>query len=168
MSRFVVSITTTFNCSVERAFKTPMLCDISKVHTGLLVMPRVTHSSDDEDWGVPGSSKKIYAAPSLSQRGGYASRDSIIERVENAYWKIQVDDFQTWILGFHTFIGEWETKVLSADKTQIVYTYTLLGNSWPFYPLQFLFVKFFWPRYMKQVLENIRKMTIEEETYQFD
>ena len=29
-----VKITTIYECSLERAFKTPMLCDVSKVHTG--------------------------------------------------------------------------------------------------------------------------------------
>jgi hypothetical protein len=38
-----VKETTIFNCSLERAFKTPMLCDVSKVHTGYGLMPAVTH-----------------------------------------------------------------------------------------------------------------------------
>lgn len=163
MSRFKVTISSTFNCSLERAFKTPMLCDIRKVHTGLLFMPRVTHSSEDNNWGIPGSAKKIHTAPSITQRGGYASKDHVIERIENKYWKIQVDNFQSWILGFHTFIGEWETEALSENKIQVVYTYTLLGNTWPFYPLQWLFIKLFWPKYMRQVMENIRKMAEEKE-----
>ena len=28
-----VTVKTIYNCSLERAFKTPMLCDVSKVHT---------------------------------------------------------------------------------------------------------------------------------------
>ena len=35
--QFSVSLSTVFRCSLERAFKAPMLCDISKVHTGFLV-----------------------------------------------------------------------------------------------------------------------------------
>jgi hypothetical protein len=37
-----ITVKTIFNCSLERAFKTPMLCDVSKVHTGFGVMPKVT------------------------------------------------------------------------------------------------------------------------------
>ena len=48
---FVVKTTAVYRCSLERAFKTPMLCDVSKVHTGFLLMPRVTHCTEDEDWG---------------------------------------------------------------------------------------------------------------------
>ncbi|MBK9928909.1 MAG: DUF4199 domain-containing protein [Saprospiraceae bacterium] len=55
---FHVTVSTIFECSLERAFKTPMLCDVAKVHTGYGLMPRVTHTSNDENWGKPGSSKK--------------------------------------------------------------------------------------------------------------
>lgn len=43
-----VTISAIFECSLERAFKTPMLCDVTKVHTGYGFMPRVTHCIDDE------------------------------------------------------------------------------------------------------------------------
>ena len=46
--QFSVSLSTVFRCSLERAFKAPMLCDSSKGHTGFLVMPRVTHCTHDE------------------------------------------------------------------------------------------------------------------------
>jgi hypothetical protein len=49
--QFKVAITTIYNCSLARAFKSPMLCDISKVHTGFGLMPKITHSSDYSDWG---------------------------------------------------------------------------------------------------------------------
>jgi hypothetical protein len=65
-----VSITTVYTCSLERAFKTPILCDVSKIHTGYGIMPKVTHCTDDEHWGKPGNSKKIFVAPSLLQKGG--------------------------------------------------------------------------------------------------
>ena len=42
---------------LPRAFKTPMLCDISKVHTGYGFIPKVSHCTDDENWGKPGFSK---------------------------------------------------------------------------------------------------------------
>jgi hypothetical protein len=44
-----VQVSTIYECSLERAFKTPMLCDVSKVHTGYDIMPRVTHCTDDEN-----------------------------------------------------------------------------------------------------------------------
>ena len=81
------SVNTIYNCSLERAFKTPMLCDVSKVHTGFGMMPKVTHCADDENWGKPGYSKQIFVAKSLTQPGGWASTDKVIERIDHTYMK---------------------------------------------------------------------------------
>jgi hypothetical protein len=113
---FKTQIKTIFECSLERAFKTPMLCDVTKVHTGFGLMPAITHSTDDENWGKPGSTKKVYAAKSWTQKGGFASIDKVIERIENKYWKIEVSEFQSWMLGFYKFEGEWSTNEISKDR----------------------------------------------------
>jgi len=99
-----------------------MLCDISKVHTGFVVMPKVTHCTDDENWGKPGFTKKVHVAKSLTQKGGFGSMDKVIERIENQYWKIEVSDFQSWMLGFHKFAGTWKTTELEPNKILIEYT----------------------------------------------
>ncbi|TAE51947.1 MAG: hypothetical protein EAZ89_09340 [Bacteroidetes bacterium] len=163
-----VSVTTIYDCSLERAFKTPMLCDVSKVHTGFGVMPKVTHCTEDQDWGKPGSIKKIFVAPSPTFAGGEASTDKLVERIENAYWKIEVSDFKSWLLGFTKFVGEWKTTELEPNKILIEYTYTMhVGNVW-LYPINWLFTKTFWRIYMKRVLENIRKMAYEGEPYMYE
>ncbi|MBK8700763.1 MAG: hypothetical protein IPN29_14970 [Saprospiraceae bacterium] len=94
-----VTLTTIFNCSLERAFKTPMLCNVSKVHTGYGIMPKVTHCTEDENWGRPGYGKKVFVAKSPTFGGGEASTDKVLERMENQYWKIEVSDFKSWMLG---------------------------------------------------------------------
>lgn len=163
-----VKISTIFECPLERAFKTPMLCDVSKVHTGYGIMPKVTHSTDDADWGKPGSTKKVYAAKSLSQKGGFASVDKVLERIENQYWKIQVDDFQSWMLGFYKFVGEWETRELKPNVIKVDYTYSLHSNVAILYPLNWLFANTFWKKYMLRVLENVKTMAYNEEPYLYD
>ncbi len=165
---FTVNVSTVYNCSLERAFKSPMLCDVAKVHTGFGLMPRITHVTDDKDWGKPNSTKKVYAAKSISQKGGFVSMDKIIERVENKYWKIEVFDFQSWILGFYKFAGEWKTTEIGQNKIQIEYNYTLHSNIALLYPLNWLFAKIFWKAYMKQALENIRKLAEENEPFLYD
>ena len=160
-----IRVTTIYNCSLERAFKTPMLCDISKVHTGYFIMPKVTHCTNDENWGKPGYSKKVFAAKSLTQKGGWVSNDTVIEREENKYWKIEVSNFQSWMLGFTKFVGEWQTTELEANKILIEYNYTLHSNVTLLYPLNWLFAKTFWKIYMGRVLENIRRMTENKEPY---
>jgi len=164
LMQFRISISSIFDCSLERAFKTPMLCDVAKIHTGYGVMPRITHVTGDEHWGEPGSTKKVYAARSLTQKGGYVSRDSVLERIENKYWKIEVDDFQSWMLGFYKFTGEWKTTELEPGRVQVDYTYTLHSNAPVFYPLAWLFAHGFWKTYMKQVMENVRKMAYSGES----
>jgi hypothetical protein len=145
-----------------------MLCDVSKVHTGYGVMPKVTHTTNDEQWGKPGFSKKVFVAKSLTQKGGFASVDKVIERVENSYWKIEVSDFQAWMLGFYKFEGEWKTTEQEPNRILIDYTYSLHSNSPLLYPLNWLFAKTFWKTYMKRVLENVRMMAYTNEPYMYE
>lgn len=160
-----VSVTTIYHCSLERAFKTPMLCDVSKVHTGFIVMPKVTHCTEDENWGKPGYTKKVFAAESIMQKGGWVSNDTVLERIENKYWKIEVGNFQTWLLGFTKFVGEWSTTELAPQKILINYTYTLYADTFVLYPLNWLFAKTFWRIYMNRVLQNVRLMAEGNEQY---
>ena len=163
-----IQISTIYKCSLERAFKTPMLCDVSKIHTGYGLMPKVTHCSDDQHWGKIGSSKKVYVAKSLTQKGGFASVDNVIERIENEYWKIEVNEFQAWMLGFYKFVGEWRTTQLMNSEILIEYKYTMYSKIALLYPLCFLFTKIFWKSYMKKVLENVRILAHNEEPYLYD
>lgn len=160
-----VSITTIYHCSSERAFKTPMLCDVAKVHTGFGLMPRVTHCTEDENWGKPGGTKKVFVAKSPTFAGGESSLDKVIERIENTYWKIEVSDFKSWLLGFSKFVGEWKTTQLKENEILIEYTYTLYSDIFWLYPLNWLFTKTFWRIYMKRVLENVRQLAYNNEPY---
>ncbi len=163
-----IKITTTFNCSLERAFKTPLLCDVSKINTGYGLMPSVTHCTDDKNWGKPGSSKKVYAAKSFTQKGGFASVDTVLERNENKYWKFQVDQFQSWILGFSKFVGEWQTTEIEKNKILVEYTYTLHSDITLLYPINVLFAKTFWKIYMNRVLENVKQLAYNNEPYLYE
>ncbi len=162
-----VSINTLYHCSLERAFKSPMLCEVSKVHTGFGVMPRVTHCTEDENWGKPGYSKKVFVAASATQKGGWASMDKVIERIENTYWKIEVSHFQSWMLGFSKFVGVWATAEVEPNQILVTYTYTLHSDIALLYPLNWLFTKTFWRIYMKRVLENVRTLAYSQEPYKY-
>lgn len=48
----------------------------------------------------------------LHKRGGFVSMDKVVERLENERWNIEVYDFQSWMLGYYKFTGEWKTKEL--------------------------------------------------------
>jgi hypothetical protein len=163
-----VKVSTIYNCSLDRAFKTPMLCDVSKVHTGYGIMPKVTHCTDDEHWGQPGFSKKVFAGNVLILKGGFATVDKVIERIENKYWKIEVSEFQYWVLGFSKFTGEWQTTEIEKNKILIDYTYTLHSDLALLYPLNWLFAKTLWKTYMKRVLENVKQMAYNNEPYLYE
>lgn len=163
-----IKVSTTYDCSLERAFKTPLLSDVSKVHTGYGIMPKVTHCTNDKNWGQAGFSKKIFVAKSMTQKGGFASVDKVIERIENKYWKFEVGDFQTWMLGFSRFIGEWQTTEIERNKILVDYTYTLHSDIALLYPINWLFAKLFWKTYMKRVLENVRQMAHNNEPYLYE
>jgi hypothetical protein len=166
---FKVKISTIYECSLERAFKTPMLCDITKVHTGyVFISPKVTHTTNDENWGKEGSSKKIFTEKSITQSGGFIFKDRVIERKENDYWKIQMDEFQSWMAGFHKFIAEWKTTEIEKGKILVEYEYSLFSNQPIFYPLNWIFAKIFWKSYMKRVSNNIKVMAYNEEPYQYE
>ena len=163
-----IKVSKIYNCTLERAFKTPLLCDVSKVHTGYGIMPKVTNCTEDENWGQVGSAKKVYAAKSLTQKGGFASVDKVLERIENKYWKFEVSDFQSSMLGFSKFIGEWQTTEIEKNKILIEYRYTLHSEIALLYPLNWLFAKTFWKRYMKQVLNNVEQMAYSNEPYKYN
>ena len=163
-----IKVSTTFGCSLERAFKTPILCDVSKVHTGYGLMPKVTHCTEDENWGQVGSTKKVFAAKSLTQRGGFTSVDKILERIENKYWKFEVSDFQSRMLGFSRFTGEWKTMEIGKNKILVEYTYTLQSDIALIYPLNWLFGNTFWKTYMNRVLNNVKQMAYNNEPYKYN
>ncbi len=163
-----ITVKTIYNCSLERAFKAPMLCDVSKVHTGFGIMPKVTHCTEDENWGKPGFTKRVFAAGSLVFKDGEISTDKVIERIENRYWKIEVADFKAWMLGFSKFVGEWQTTELEPNKILIEYTYTLHSDIALLYPVNWLFTKTYWRIYMKRVLRNIRRMAEGDEPFLYD
>ena len=166
--KFKVSVETIYYCSLERAFKTGMLCNVAKVHTGYGPFPKVTHCPEDENWGKPGFSKKVHVAKTLFQKGGWATMDKVIDRVENEYWKIEVSEFQTWTMGFTKFVGEWSTKEGKPNEILINYTYTLYANNQLLYTFNWIISKTIWKTYMKHVLENIRYMIDDNEPYLFD
>lgn len=159
------SLTAVFDTDLERAFKTPMLCDVTRIHTGSWVTPQVTHTTDDSTWGRVGGSRRIHMVKTPLFKGGEASLDRVLERVENDHWIIEVCEFKTWSMGFVKFQGEWYTRALPEGGVHILYKYTLFSTSRVLHPLHWLFTKLIWRSYMKQVLGNIRTLTVEQAPY---
>lgn len=165
---YSTSITTTFNCSLETAFKTPMLSDICKVHSGYGFTPKATHCLDDTTWGKPGGSRRVFMAKNIAFKGGEAALDTVIERRENEYWKIEIGNMKMFSFGFYKFQGEWSTKKINETETEVIYKYTMFSNIKWAEPFQYWFTKIIWRNYMQHVLKNIKEMAKNEEPYLFD
>ena len=71
------------------------------------------------------------------------------------------------MLGFYEFEGVWKTIPIQQDLIQIEYTYILKAKGIVLAPLQWLFAKTFWKRYMNHVLQNIEKLIAQEEPYKY-
>ncbi len=158
-------ISTLFDTTLERAFKSPMLCDVTKVHTGYGVTPKVTHCTEDDSWGKVGGSRKVHLGRSLLVKAGESSLDKVLAREENRYWKIEICEFSSWMFGFEKFQGEWITTKLPDGKIEVHYIYTLFSSSLLFYPFHFLFTKLVWRNYMRHCLENVRQLALNNSPY---
>lgn len=94
--------------------------------------------------------------------------DHVLERIENKRWKIRVDQFQSWMLGFYQFDGTWVTNPLDNDSIEITYTYQLYAKGLLLYPLQWTFAKVFWKTYMKKVYRNVESLILSETPYSYE
>jgi hypothetical protein len=71
------------------------------------------------------------------------------------------------MLGFNRFVGSWQTTQINEQTVRIDYTYELHFTTPFFYPLNWLFARLFWLRYMKHVLENVRQLAYNNEPYRY-
>ncbi len=163
--QYKTGLTAIFNCSLERAFKTPMLCDVTKVHTGYGPMTRCVSVSQDKTWGQIGGSRRVLMEPNFFFKEGQEALDVVLERVENKYWKIEIRDFKYASLGFEKFQGEWYTKENKNGSVEVIYVYTLFSNKILAYPFHWLFTKLFWRNYMKHAMHQIQELAYNNEPY---
>jgi len=87
---FSNKITDVFECSLERAFKAPILGDATKFMKGYLFQPPVTGFGDDKTWGEINGIRYPISEGNLLVKKGRIFKDVILERVENKYWKYQI------------------------------------------------------------------------------
>ena len=82
MQNVEISIEYELQCSQERAFKTPMLCDVLKVHSGYLFMPKALSVSNDGSWGQVGGSKLIFFDKTMAVPARLTLLDQVVDRIE--------------------------------------------------------------------------------------
>lgn len=150
-------LTTTFHCSLERAFRAPILGDATRFLGGYLLQPPVIGFEDDATWGRPGGVRYPVTAGNLFLRKGRTFRDVVLERVENVRWKWMIHDFYSPSFWFTTQgIGEWEVTELAEDRVAVLYRYTFTARAWWAWPMCFLYVRVQHRGMMRKALRGIQ------------
>ncbi|PHN02502.1 hypothetical protein [Flavilitoribacter nigricans] len=152
----IVEVEETFNCSLGRAFKTPILGDATRFLVGYGPVPAVEKFTDDESWGQPGGQRIPHSAKNFLSKGGEIGVDEIYVREENKYWKWGIAEFRQWSMGFTEFQGELFFRELAPGSVGVRWVYTLFSDSVPAYPFHWLFGNIFWRGQMKLAIQRMK------------
>ena len=166
---FSHEISAVFDCSLERAFKAPILGDATKFMKGYLFQPPVTGFEDDQTWGEINGIRYPINDGNLFVKSGRMFKDVILERRENKYWKWTIYDFEFNTLFFiQKAIGEWEVKNLKENKIKVTYTYTYFSKNRLFIPLTWLLVKIQIKGIMKRAMIGIKEQAESNEPFIYE
>jgi hypothetical protein len=150
------TVQSVFRCSLERAFKTPILGDATKMLTGYGVVPPCVGFSEDETWGVEGGHRIPQMAGNLfAQKGSYGF-DQVLVRQENNYWKWQVDNFPPLLFFATKAQGEWFCKDNHDGSVSVKWTYSFFATNMLTYPITWLFIRIFWRGLQKKAISNMK------------
>lgn len=153
----IAQVEETFYCSLERAFKTPILGDATQFLTGYGPAPAVVKFTDDSTWGKPGGRRIPHSAPNWVSKGGEVGVDEVYVRDENKYWKWGVAEFRQWSMGFTEFQGELFFEEISDNAVQVRWVYTLFSKSFLAYPFHWFFGQVFWKGQMRGAIREMKR-----------
>jgi hypothetical protein len=162
------TITSTFNCSLERAFKTPILGDATKMLTGYGVVPACTGFLDDETWGQVGGYRRPLVAGSPFSKPGPQTFDQILIRDENRYWKWQIDQFPASLFFAHKAQGEWWCTNNGNGTIDVKWTYTFFSRNAITHPITLAFVKVFWAGFQRDAIQKMKVMAEGDEGFVYE
>lgn len=151
-----VEVSATFHCSLERAFKTPILGDATQFLVGYGPVPAVVAFTHDGSWGRPGGQRIPHSAKNFLSKGGEIGVDEVYVRQENQYWKWGVAEFRQWSMGFTEFQGELFFEEVSTNNINVRWIYSLYSNSALAYPFHWLFGNIFWKGQMKKAIRKMK------------
>jgi len=159
------TITDVFKCPLDRAFKTPILGDATKILIGYGGLPLVTGFAKDETWGIAGGSRMPIAHRFLFLKAGEFGFDKIFVRDENRYWKWCVSEFSPALFFSTENCGEWWVADNHDGTISVTWKYTWFSTNILTHPLNWLFVKLFWSKVMQNGMKNIKQMAEMETPY---
>ncbi len=151
-----IAVEASFQSSLARAFKTPILGDATQFLSGYGPIPAVVKFTDDATWGQVGGRRIPHSAKTLLSPGGEVGLDEIYVREENRYWSWGVTGFRQPSFGFTEFRGELFFVEQEAGLIQVRWVYTLYSNSLLFYPFHWLFGTIFWRGQMQKGIQAMK------------
>ena len=158
-----------FDCSLERAFKAPILGDATKFMKGYLFQPPVTGFEDDKTWGQINGIRYPINNGNLLVKKGRMFKDVILERVENKYWKWTIYDFEFKTLFFISkAIGEWYVEAINENKIEVTYIYTYYSKNRLYCPLTWLLVNIQIRGIMKRAIKGIKEQALSNDPFIYE
>ncbi|MGZ4064622.1 MAG: hypothetical protein ACXVP0_16710 [Bacteroidia bacterium] len=162
-------LTGEFACSVERAFKTPILGDATKFLNGYLFQPPVVGFKDDSTWGKVGGIRYPLTNGNFFMPKGIAFTDKILSRTENKMWMWTIYDFKVPAMFFaEKAIGEWEVKAIEENRISVRYCYTFYSKNKFCHVFSILFIAVQWKGMMKKALSAIKKQAESNEVLVYE
>jgi len=156
-------VSATFNCSLERAYNTPILGDATKILIGYGNCPIVLGFCKDETWGNEGGKRVPIYNGGLFIKSKERGIDEIFVKKENSYWKWGVRDFGG--VFSNKAIGEWFCADNNDGTITIKWKYTWYASSIFTKPIAWLFVKTYWQNVMRNGMKIIKQMAEMEAPY---
>lgn len=165
------TVTATFNCSLDRAFKTPILGDATQFLNGFLFQPAVIRFEEDETWakGQVNGYRYPVIKGNLIPKSSRIFTDTIVERVENSYWKWEVTDFTTIFLFFaYKGVGEWTVQEVKKEQILVHYKYTYYSKNSFTHLINWLFIKIQLRGTMKKAIKGIKRQAESNEVLHYE
>lgn len=154
-----VELTDVFLCSLDLAFKTPILGDATQFLNGYLFQAPVVGFEDDETWGEVGGVRYPVTNGNLFMAKGRIFTDKVISRNENKSWSWMVYDFKLAGMFFaEKAIGEWEVKELGENKIQVKYCYTFYSKNKFYHLFTMMFALVQWKGMMRKALMSMKRL----------
>lgn len=162
------TVTATFNCSLERAFKTPILGDATQFLIGYGVVPACTGFIDDETWGKVGGHRVPLVAGSAFSKAGPQTFDQILVRDDNRYWKWQIDQFPASLFFANKAQGEWWATDNGDGTISVKWTYTFFSRNALTQPVALAFVKLFWSGLQRQAISRMKAIAESDAEFVYE
>jgi len=155
-----------FNCSLERAFKTPILGDATKFFPEYFGLKGFV---EDETWGRKGGSRIPVVRGLFSKKEKKVFFDEVVKRDENKYWNWRISDFKNGLRFLAVKSeGEWFVSENKNGYIDVKYSYTFTSKNKIIHPLTWWFTKLFWNFLMRKAIKQIKFQAETEAPYVYD